>query len=80
MLVFEAGQRAGLGKMHAHRLRHTAPATTAIYAKVDRDTLLLVPLGLARIEIVLAPAPLGIAADRWPSHPRHDTARRAASA
>jgi integrase/recombinase XerD len=24
MVVFEAGQRAGLGKIHAHRLRHTA--------------------------------------------------------
>jgi site-specific recombinase XerD len=24
MIVFDAGQRAGLGKIHAHRLRHTA--------------------------------------------------------
>jgi len=24
MVVFDAAQRAGLGKMHAHRLRHTA--------------------------------------------------------
>jgi site-specific recombinase XerD len=24
MVVFDAGQRAGLGKIHAHRLRHTA--------------------------------------------------------
>ena len=24
MVVFDAGQRAGLGKLHAHRLRHTA--------------------------------------------------------
>jgi site-specific recombinase XerD len=24
MIVFDAAQRAGLGKMHAHRLRHTA--------------------------------------------------------
>lgn len=24
MVVFGAAQRAGLGKMHAHRLRHTA--------------------------------------------------------
>jgi integrase/recombinase XerD len=24
MVVFEAGQRAGLGQIHAHRLRHTA--------------------------------------------------------
>jgi integrase/recombinase XerD len=61
MIVFEAGQRAGLGKIHAHRLRHTAATamvragssmaevgqvlghrsvhTTAIYAKVDRDSL-----------------------------------------
>jgi integrase/recombinase XerD len=61
MVVFDAAQRAGLGKMHAHRLRHTAATamlhagsplaevgqvlrhrsalTTAIYAKVDRDSL-----------------------------------------
>jgi integrase/recombinase XerD len=61
MVVFGAAQRAGLPKMHAHRLRHTAatamlragsplpevgqvlrhrsPLTTAIYAKVDRDSL-----------------------------------------
>lgn len=61
MIVFDAAQRAGLAKMHAHRLRHTAATvmlragsplpevgqvlrhrsmlTTAIYAKVDRDTL-----------------------------------------
>lgn len=63
MVVFDAAQRAGLGKMHAHRLRHTAatamlragaplgqvgqvlrhrsPLTTAIYAKLDRDALVV---------------------------------------
>ena len=56
-----AARRAGLGQIHAHRLRHTAAgetlrggatltevgqllrhrraATTAIYAKVDREAL-----------------------------------------
>ena len=60
-VVFDAAQRTGLGKVHAHRLRHTAATamlragsplpeigqvlrhrsalSTAIYAKVDRDTL-----------------------------------------
>lgn len=60
-VVMAAGQRAGLGQVSAHRLRHTAAsqllaagaplteigqllrhrkaATTAIYAKVDRDAL-----------------------------------------
>jgi integrase/recombinase XerD len=59
--VFAAGQRAGLGTVYAHRLRHSAATamlragtplpevgqvlrhrralTTAIYAKVDLDTL-----------------------------------------
>jgi len=63
MIVFDSAQRAGLGKMHAHRLRHTAatamlqagsplaevgqvlrhrsPLSTAIYAKVDRDALVV---------------------------------------
>jgi site-specific recombinase XerD len=31
MIVFEAGQRAGLGKIHSHRLRHTA-ATAIVRA------------------------------------------------
>jgi site-specific recombinase XerD len=31
MVVFEAGQRAGLGKIHSHRLRHTA-ATAMVRA------------------------------------------------
>lgn len=31
MVVFDAAQRAGLGRMHAHRLRHTA-ATTMLRA------------------------------------------------
>lgn len=61
MVVFDGGQRAGLGKIHAHRLRHTAATqmlragtpladvgqvlrhrsalSTAIYAKVDRESL-----------------------------------------
>jgi site-specific recombinase XerD len=60
-IVADAAKRAGLGRIHAHRLRHTAAtellragaslpeigqllrhsraATTAIYAKVDRDRL-----------------------------------------
>ncbi len=60
-VVVSAGRRAGLGQIHAHRLRHSAatamlragssleeigqvlrhraPLTTAIYAKVDRDAL-----------------------------------------
>lgn len=60
-IVADAARRAGLGRVHAHRLRHTAATellragaslpeigqllrhrrveTTAIYAKVDRDTL-----------------------------------------
>jgi site-specific recombinase XerD len=60
-VVEAAALRAGLGMVHAHRLRHTAAsemlragatlaevgqvlrhrhaATTAIYAKVDRDAL-----------------------------------------
>ena len=63
MVVFDAAQRAGLGRIHAHRLRHTAATamlqagsplaevgqvlrhrsalTTAIYAKVDRDALVV---------------------------------------
>ena len=63
MVVFDNAQRAGLGTLHAHRLRHTAatamlragtplaevgqvlrhrsPLTTAIYAKVDRDALVV---------------------------------------
>jgi integrase/recombinase XerD len=63
MVVFDAAQRAGLGKIYAHRLRHTAatamlragaplgevgqvlrhrsPLTTAIYAKLDRDALVV---------------------------------------
>jgi len=63
-IVADAARRAGLGCVHAHRLRHTAAtellrsgaslpeigqilrhrraATTAIYAKVDRDTLRLI--------------------------------------
>ncbi len=61
MVVASAARRAGLGKLYAHRLRHTAATetlragaslpevgqllrhhqlqTTAIYAKVDRETL-----------------------------------------
>lgn len=31
MVVFDAAQRAGLGRMHAHRLRHTA-ATAMLQA------------------------------------------------
>jgi len=31
MIVFDAGQRAGLGKIHSHRLRHTA-ATAMVRA------------------------------------------------
>lgn len=60
-IVADAARRAGVGRVHAHRLRHTAATqllragaslpevgqvlrhrraqTTAIYAKVDRDTL-----------------------------------------
>lgn len=63
-IVGDAARRAGLGRVHAHRLRHTAAtellragaslpeigqllrhrraATTAIYAKVDRDNLHLI--------------------------------------
>lgn len=63
-VVADAARRAGLGRVHAHRLRHTAATellragaslpeigqllrhrraeTTAIYAKVDRDTLRLI--------------------------------------
>lgn len=63
-IVADAARRAGLGRVHAHRLRHTAAtellragsdlpeigqllrhrraATTAIYAKIDRDTLRLI--------------------------------------
>ena len=63
-IVADAAHRAGLGRIHAHRLRHTAAtellrsgaslpeigqllrhrraATTAIYAKVDRDSLRLI--------------------------------------
>ncbi len=61
LLAAAAARRAGLGLIHAHRLRHTAAtqllragaslpeigqllrhrraATTALYAKVDRDAL-----------------------------------------
>ena len=63
-IVADVARRAGLGRVHAHRLRHTAATellrsgaslpeigqllrhrcveTTAIYAKVDRDTLRLI--------------------------------------
>lgn len=63
-IVADAARRAGLGRVHAHRLRHTVATellragaslpeigkllrhrrteTTAIYAKVDRDTLRLI--------------------------------------
>lgn len=63
MVVFDVAQRAGLGKVYAHRLRHTAATamlragsslaevgqvlrhrsalTTAIYAKVDQDALVV---------------------------------------
>lgn len=63
-VVADAAKRAGLGRIHAHRLRHTAAMqmlragaslpeigqllrhrralTTAIYAKVDRDTLRMI--------------------------------------
>ena len=63
-IVADAARRADLGRVHAHRLRHTAATellragaslpeigqllrhrrveTTAIYAKVDRDTLRLI--------------------------------------
>lgn len=63
-IVADVARRAGLGRVHAHRLRHTAAtellragaslpeigqllrhrhtATTAIYAKVDRDNLSLI--------------------------------------
>ncbi len=63
-IVGDAARRAGLGRVHAHRLRHTTATellragaslpeigqllrhrraeTTAIYAKVDRDTLRLI--------------------------------------
>lgn len=63
-VVADAARRAGLGSVHAHRLRHTAATellragaslpeigqllrhrraeTTAIYAKVDHDTLRLI--------------------------------------
>jgi integrase/recombinase XerD len=63
-IVADAARRAGLGRVHAHRLRHTAATellragaslpeigqllrhrraeTTAIYAKVDRDSLRLI--------------------------------------
>jgi site-specific recombinase XerD len=62
--VADAARRAGVGRVHAHRLRHTAATqllragaslpevgqvlrhrraqTTAIYAKVDRDTLRMI--------------------------------------
>jgi site-specific recombinase XerD len=63
-IVADAARRAGIGRVHSHRLRHTAATellrsgaslpeigqilrhrrveTTAIYAKVDRDTLRLI--------------------------------------
>jgi integrase/recombinase XerD len=63
-IVADAARRAGIGRVHAHRLRHTAATellrsgaslpeigqllrhrrveTTAIYAKVDQDTLRLI--------------------------------------
>lgn len=63
-IVADAARRAGIGRVHAHRLRHTAATellragaslseigqllrhcrveTTAIYAKVDRNTLRLI--------------------------------------
>ncbi len=63
-IVSDAARRAGLGRVHSHRLRHTAATellragaslpeigqllrhrraeTTAIYAKVDRDSLHLI--------------------------------------
>ena len=63
-VVADAAKRAGLGRIHAHRLRHTAAMqmlragaslpeigqllrhrralTTAIYAKVDRETLWMI--------------------------------------
>lgn len=63
-IVADAARRAGLGRIHAHRLRHTAAMqllragaslpeigqilrhrraeTTAIYAKVDRDSLRMI--------------------------------------
>ena len=63
-IVADAARRADLGRIHAHRLRHTVATellragaslpeigqllrhrrveTTAIYAKVDRDTLRLI--------------------------------------
>jgi integrase/recombinase XerD len=63
-IVADAARRAGLGRVHAHRLRHTAATellragaslpeigqllrhrraeTTAIYAKVDQDSLRLI--------------------------------------
>lgn len=63
-IVADAARRAGLGRVHAHRLRRTAATellragaplpeigqllrhrrveTTAIYAKVHRDTLRLI--------------------------------------
>lgn len=63
-VVADAGHKAGLGRIHAHRLRHTAAMqmlragaslpevgqllrhrsalTTAIYAKVDRETLRMI--------------------------------------
>lgn len=63
-VVADAGQKAGLGRIHAHRLRHTtamqmlragaslpevgqllrhrSALTTAIYAKIDRETLRMI--------------------------------------
>ena len=63
-IVADAARRAGIGRVHAHRLRHTAATellrsgaslpeigqllrhcrieTTAIYAKVDHDSLRLI--------------------------------------
>jgi site-specific recombinase XerD len=63
-VVADAGQKAGLGRIHAHKLRHTtamqmlragaslpevgqllrhrSALTTAIYAKVDRETLRMI--------------------------------------
>jgi integrase/recombinase XerD len=72
MVVFDAAQRAGLGKMHAHRLRHTA-ATAMLRAgsplpevgQVLRHRSMLTTAIYAKVERNA----LAVLAQPWPAEP-----------
>jgi integrase/recombinase XerD len=72
MIVFDAAQRAGLGRLHAHRLRHTA-ATAMLHAgsplpevgQVLRHSSMLTTAIYAKVDR----SALAVLARPWPAEP-----------